>query len=80
MIPIKIFYFLLKLNYLNCKMLIDWIRTIGSTMGAGGLFDFNATLPFLAIQFLILMFVLNTILYNPLLSVINDRNEYKNIE
>lgn len=57
-------------------MLIDWIRTIGSTMGAGGLFDFNATLPFLAIQFLILMFVLNTILYNPLLSVINDRNEY----
>ena len=45
-------------------------------MGAGGLFDFGATLPLLAIQFLILMFVLNTILYNPLLTVMNERNEY----
>merc|ERR1711885_37652 len=44
--------------------------------GAGGLFDFGATLPLLAIQFLILMFVLNTILYNPLLTVMNERNEY----
>merc|ERR1711966_446569 len=39
-------------------------------------FDFGATLPLLAIQFLILMFVLNTILYNPLLTVMNERNEY----
>ena len=28
------------------------------------------------INFLILMFILNTILYNPLLTVINERNEY----
>ena len=42
----------------------------------GGLFDIGATLPLVAIQFLILMFVLNTILYNPLISFMNERNEY----
>lgn len=44
--------------------------------GPGGLFDINATLPLIAIQFLLLMVVLNIILYNPLLSVITERNEY----
>jgi hypothetical protein len=29
---------------------------------AGGLFDFGATLPFIVIQFLLLMFILNLIL------------------
>ena len=42
----------------------------------GGLFDIGATLPLVAIQFLILMFVLNTILYNPLITFMNERNEY----
>jgi len=42
----------------------------------GGLFDIRATLPLVAIQFLILMFVLNTILYNPLITFMNERNEY----
>ena len=42
----------------------------------GGLFDFGATLPLVAIQFLLLMFVLNLILYTPLLTLINKRNEY----
>ena len=44
--------------------------------GPGGLFDINATLPLVAIQFLLLMVILNIILYNPLLSVITERNEY----
>jgi len=44
--------------------------------GPGGLFDINATLPLVAIQFLLLMVVLNIILYNPLLGVITERNEY----
>ena len=44
--------------------------------GPGGLFDFNATLPLVAIQFLLLMFALNTVLYNPLLSVIDERKQY----
>jgi F-type H+-transporting ATPase subunit b len=42
----------------------------------GGLFDIGATLPLVAIQFLILMFILNSILYNPLQNIINNRNEY----
>jgi len=44
--------------------------------GPGGLFDINATLPLVAIQFLLLMVVLNILLYNPLLTVITERNEY----
>ena len=44
--------------------------------GPGGLFDFNATLPLVAIQFILLMLILNTILYSPLLAVIAERNEY----
>ena len=42
----------------------------------GGLFDFGATLPLVAIEFLLLMFVLNLILYNPLVTLMNQRNEY----
>jgi F-type H+-transporting ATPase subunit b len=44
--------------------------------GPGGLFDINATLPLVAIQFLLLMVVLNILLYSPLLTVITERNEY----
>ena len=44
--------------------------------GPGGLFDINATLPLVAIQFLLLMVILNVILYNPLLTVIEERKEY----
>jgi len=41
----------------------------------GGLFDIGATLPLVAIQFLILMFILNVILYKPLITLVNERNE-----
>ena len=44
--------------------------------GPGGLFDFDLTLPLVAIQFILLMFILNTILYNPLLSIIDERKQY----
>jgi len=44
--------------------------------GPGGLFDINATLPLVAIQFLLLMVILNVILYNPLLTIIEERKEY----
>ena len=44
--------------------------------GPGGLFDFNATLPLIAIQFILLMVILNIILYNPLLTIIEERKEY----
>ena len=44
--------------------------------GPGGLFDINATLPLVAIQFVLLVILLNIILYNPLLSIIDERKEY----
>ena len=44
--------------------------------GPGGLFDFNATLPLVVIQFVLLMVILNIILYNPLLTIIEERKEY----
>jgi F-type H+-transporting ATPase subunit b len=44
--------------------------------GPGGLFDFNATLPLIAIQFILLIILLNILLYNPLLTIIEERKEY----
>jgi F-type H+-transporting ATPase subunit b len=44
--------------------------------GPGGLFDINATLPLVAIQFLLLMVILNIILYSPLLTIIEERKDY----
>ncbi len=44
--------------------------------GPGGLFDINATLPLVAIQFILLTIILNLILYKPLLAVIEERKEY----
>jgi len=44
--------------------------------GPGGLFDINATLPLVAIQFVLLMFILNALLYSPLLAIISERKEY----
>ena len=44
--------------------------------GPGGLFDINATLPLVIIQFLLIMVILNVILYSPLWQVITERNQY----
>jgi len=44
--------------------------------GPGGLFDFDATLPLVAIKFIVLMVVLNIIFFNPLLITIRERNEF----
>ena len=48
------------------------------TEGAGGLFDFNATLPLMAIQFILLSVVLTFVFYKPVSKVIDDREEYIN--
>ncbi len=42
----------------------------------GGLFDIDATLPLMAIQFLILVALLNVLFYKPLGKAIDDRNSY----
>lgn len=42
----------------------------------GGLFDFNATLPLMALQFLALTIVLNFIYYKPLSIILDERDDY----
>ena len=43
------------------------------TEGAGGLFDFNATLPLVAVQFIFLTIILTFIFYKPVAKVLNER-------
>ncbi|MDJ0900680.1 MAG: F0F1 ATP synthase subunit B' [Xenococcus sp. MO_188.B8] len=40
------------------------------------MFDFDATLPLMAIQFLFLTWLLNQIFYKPLTKVLDERDEY----
>jgi F-type H+-transporting ATPase subunit b len=40
------------------------------------MFDFDATLPLMAVQFLILVALLNAVFYKPLTKVIEDRSNY----
>ncbi|MBD1836165.1 F0F1 ATP synthase subunit B' [Trichocoleus sp. FACHB-90] len=42
----------------------------------GGLFDLDATLPLMAVQFLILVAVLNVVFYKPLTKAIDERDNY----
>jgi F-type H+-transporting ATPase subunit b len=51
---------------------------LAMTEGAGGLFDFNATLPLMAIQFILLTVVLTFIFYKPVAKVIDERETYIN--
>ncbi len=46
------------------------------TEKSGGLFDFDATLPVMAIQFLLLVAILNSTFFQPLLASIDSRNDY----
>lgn len=57
---------------INLSILISNSEVIGP----GGLFDINATLPLVAIQFILLVILLNIVLYNPLLTIIEERKEY----
>ena len=56
--------------------MVNFSILISEVSGPGGLFDFNATLPLVVIQFILLMLILNIILYNPLLTIIEERKEY----
>ncbi|MEN9204069.1 MAG: F0F1 ATP synthase subunit B' [Thermostichus sp. DG02_2_bins_29] len=42
----------------------------------GGLFDFDATLPLIAIQFLLLVAVLNALFYEPVTRTMDSRSDY----
>jgi F-type H+-transporting ATPase subunit b len=57
---------------------ISATRMLAMTEGEGGLFDFNATLPLMAIQFVLLTVVLTFIFYKPVSKVIDERETYIN--
>jgi F-type H+-transporting ATPase subunit b len=61
-------------------MMTNWIFFFAveasETATEGGLFDIDATLPVMAIQFVILALILNAILYKPLGNAIDERADY----
>ena len=52
------------------------VEAATSTAKEGGLFDFDATLPLMALQFILLVVVLNAVFYKPLSKAIDDRDDY----
>jgi F-type H+-transporting ATPase subunit b len=58
--------------------LMPTTHMLAMTEGAGGLFDFNATLPLMAIQFILLTVVLTFVFYKPVSKVIDERESYIN--
>lgn len=60
-------------------MMTQWIllaAETAETVKEGGLFDLDATLPLMAIQFLLLATILNALFYKPLGKAIDDRANY----
>jgi F-type H+-transporting ATPase subunit b len=56
--------------------LLFFLATEAAEKAEGGLFDIDATLPVMAIQFLILAAILNALLYKPLGNAIDERGNY----
>ena len=54
------------------------MNMLAMTEGAGGLFDFNATLPLMALQIILLSVVLTFVFYKPVSKVIDEREAYIN--
>jgi F-type H+-transporting ATPase subunit b len=66
---------------MGLKIMTHWtillaVETAETAAKEGGLFDFDATLPLMALQFLLLVVVLNAVFYKPLTKAIDDRDEY----
>nr|YP_009393917.1 ATP synthase CF0 subunit II [Polysiphonia sertularioides]ARW62479.1 ATP synthase CF0 subunit II [Polysiphonia sertularioides] len=57
-------------------IVISLLSEASEISSKGGLFDFNATLPLMALQFLALTLLLNIIYYKPVTSILDDREEY----
>jgi len=51
-------------------------QTLALTEGEGGLFDFNATLPLMALQFILLTVALTFIFYKPVAKVLKERETF----
>nr|YP_010618881.1 ATP synthase CF0 subunit II [Deltalsia parasitica]WAX02894.1 ATP synthase CF0 subunit II [Deltalsia parasitica] len=57
-------------------MIISLLSEVSEINDKGGLFDFNATLPLMALQFLALTVILNLLYYKPVSNILDDREEY----
>ena len=55
---------------------LSFISQVSETEAKGGLFDFNATLPLMALQFLALTILLNILFYKPVSHALDEREEY----
>ena len=53
-------------------------QMLAMTQGAGGLFDFNATLPLKALQIILLSVTLTFVFFKPVSKVIDEREAYIN--
>ena len=53
-------------------------QMLAMTQGAGGLFDFNATLPLMALQIILLSVTLTFVFFKPVSKVIDEREAYIN--
>lgn len=56
--------------------IISLLSELSEKSTEGGLFDFNATLPLMALQFLALTLILNIIYYRPISIILDNREEY----
>lgn len=61
---------------INIANFLFLVTSSNNTEHEGGLFDFNTTLPLMALQFLLLMIILNFIFYKPVTIVLDNRDEY----
>jgi len=55
------------------NLLISLAQSLAISEGAGGLFDFNATLPLMALQFVLLTTILTFVFYKPVAKVLEER-------
>ena len=55
------------------NLLISLAQLLAISEGAGGLFDFNATLPLMVLQFVLLTTILTFVFYKPVAKVLEER-------
>ena len=58
--------------------LTSLVQMIAMSEGAGGLFDFNATLPLMALQFVLLTVLLTFLFYKPISNTLEERETFIN--
>ena len=57
---------------------MTWLLFAEAAVPEGGLFDLDATLPLMALQVVLLTFLLNTLFFRPVGKVVEDREGYIN--